>query len=87
MLPAIYQSNFHPTAFFIGKNKRKMYSILIRLLHSLGLDGGIAGFYCQTVIHALTSRQNWLCKLDLMETLPGRQSSLHETSPNRSQER
>lgn len=43
MLPAIYQSNFHPTAFFIGKNKRKTYTTLIRRMHSLGRGEGREG--------------------------------------------
>lgn len=43
MLPAIYQSNFHPTAFFIGKNERETYMTLIRQMHSLGRGEGRAG--------------------------------------------
>lgn len=45
MLPAIYQSNFHPTAFFffIGKNKRETDMTLIRRMHSLGRGEGRAG--------------------------------------------
>lgn len=46
MLPAIYQSNFHPTAFLflIGKNERKTYTTLIRRMHSLGRGEGRAGW-------------------------------------------
>lgn len=47
MLPAIYQSNFHPTAFFffIGKkNERKTYMTLIRRMHSLGRGEGRVGW-------------------------------------------
>lgn len=43
MLPAIYQSNFHPTAFLLGKNERKTYTTLIRRMHSLGRGEGRAG--------------------------------------------
>ena len=42
-IPAIYQSNFHPTAFFIGKNKGETYMTLIRRLHSLGRGEGRVG--------------------------------------------
>lgn len=43
MLPAIYQSNFHPTASLLEKNKRKTYVTLIRQMHSLGRGEGRAG--------------------------------------------
>lgn len=45
MLPAIYQSNFHPTAFFfIGKNERKTDMTLIGRMHSLGRGEGRVGW-------------------------------------------
>lgn len=46
MLPAIYQSNFHPTAFYfflLEKNKRETDRTLIRRMHSLGRGEGRAG--------------------------------------------
>lgn len=81
MLPAIYQSNFHPTAFFIGKNKRKTYTTLIRQMHSLGRGKGRAGLLSNSkYMHwlqdelGLGSRFEWkLCRwaVQLSETVLG----------------
>lgn len=97
MLPAIYQSNFHPTAFFffIGKkNERKTYMTLIRRMHSLGRGEGRVGWLSNgKYMHwlqdelGLGSRWEWkLCPRaallsETRQERPGKGGGCHWSSP------